>query len=366
MVKPRLAGRLRRSFWFIPLPEMSPLSARHVAPKPPPFGAGFWQVGRCNQSGAVPKSRPRPISAAPNLGKNILDVPDPPWQAALSRLVSWWDMERFDADHFCALAAEMERQAAWYRNNAGKSSPGAIPTWNQFQTLQGKLDNLVVECKAIGLRDSADSITEFRNSFAPKWGPTYERVGWHLDEIAKGIQREMKRTLFLYVPQQRSELYESPLEKWQAVIERFSPTSTDIEEGCKCFALDRYAGAVFHMVRVTEHGIIEIGHVFDSKDPKPGWRSVRTLVDRIVDGTPFKQLTSFEQKHFPFLEQVRPLMIAMERAWRDKISHAANDLILLSGDFQPGVAEDIMNATLAFMRRLASDLPEKEKKEASP
>jgi hypothetical protein len=106
-------------------------------------------------------------------------------------------------------------------------------------------------------------------------------------------------------------------------------------------------------------GLIEIGNVFDSKDPKPGWRSVRTLVDRIVNVTPFKRLSPFEQKHFPFLEQLRPLMLAMARAWRDKISHVANDLILLSGEFQAGVAEDIMAATLAFMRRLASDLPEK-------
>ncbi len=290
---------------------------------------------------------------------NNRNAASPPWFA--SRLVSWWDVERFAADQFCVLAAWIEHQAAWYRANVGEH-PNANPTWNQCKRLQRSLDDLALHCNEIGLRDSADGITEFRNSLSPQpWGPTYERVSWHLGEIAKGIQREMKRTLFLYVPQQRSEFYESPLEKWEAVIKRFHKTSTDIEEGCKCFALDRYAGAVFHMVRVTERGIIEIGRVFDSKDPKPGWRSVRTLVDRIVDGANFKKLTPFEQKHFPFLEQVRPLMIAMERAWRDKISHVANDLILLSSEIQDGVAEDIMNATLAFMRRLASDLPKKAK-----
>lgn len=151
-------------------------------------------------------------------------------------LVSWWDVERFAADHFCAVAAWIEQQAAWYRDNGGKS-PGANPTWNQCQALQQKLDDLALQCKAIGLRNSTDSIAALRDKLSPKpWGLTYERVGWHLSELAEGIQREMKRTLFLYVPQERSEFYESPLEKWQDVIKRFSRISTDIEEGCKCFA----------------------------------------------------------------------------------------------------------------------------------
>ncbi len=47
----------------------------------------------------------------------------------------------------------------------------------------------------------------------------------------------------------------------------------------------------------------------------------------------------------------------MKMVWRNKISHAAGNLTVLKSEFVPDVAEEIMNATRVFMRRLATDLP---------
>jgi hypothetical protein len=48
-----------------------------------------------------------------NDGSSSISEPaSPPWFRVATGLVSWWDVEKFAADHFCALAAEMERQAA--------------------------------------------------------------------------------------------------------------------------------------------------------------------------------------------------------------------------------------------------------------
>lgn len=279
-----------------------------------------------------------------------------PWEVAPYRLVSWWDVERFAADHFCALAAWIENRAAWYRSVA-RESPGANPTWNQRQALQRNLDDLALRCKAIGLRGSADSITEFRNSLSSKRGPTYERVGWHLGEIAKGIEREMRRALFLYVPQQRATFYTEPLKGWEPVLQRFKKATEDIEEALKCFALDRYGGAVFHMMLVAERGALEIANFIGTDDAKPGWRTATLALERITQRTEYRKLPTKEQQYFGLFEQVLPLMLSMQRAWRDKISHADNRLMLLSGDFQAYVAEEIISATRAFMRRLAEDLP---------
>jgi len=56
-------------------------------------------------------------------------------------------------------------------------------------------------------------------------------------------------------------------------------------------------------------------------------------------------------------------MLGMQNAWRHKISHAANRLVLETGEFQPYVAEDILVATRAFMRTLATELNKIEPRE---
>ena len=56
-------------------PDFSPLTTRQVAQdirrRKYPKGGRVWQVGRCSQSGAVPKSRPAPY---PNSYAAALDV----------------------------------------------------------------------------------------------------------------------------------------------------------------------------------------------------------------------------------------------------------------------------------------------------
>ncbi len=281
-----------------------------------------------------------------------------PWVERPSGLLSWSDMERFSAEQFCLIAGWIERNAEKYKQQAQKA-PTAKCSERVRIKLLANLKSLKSWCSLAGLHDSADAITAFIQKLPPDSEVTYGEIGWQLKERAEGIQREMKRHLFLYVPEERSQFYKSPLYKWELVIERFPSATNDIEEAAKCFALDRYAGAVFHMTRVVEHGVIEIGKLIDVKDPRPGWRSVRIALERILQKTEYSKLTALEKAHYRLLEQMFPAMLSIERAWRDKISHVANDLILLSGEFHPDVAEDIIDATRAFMRRLAMELPKR-------
>jgi hypothetical protein len=67
--------------------------------------------------------------------------------------------------------------------------------------------------------------------------------------------------------------------------------------------------------------------------------------------------TDFERDNYQFLEQVHATAEALQVAWRNKISHAQGRLVLVSKDFSPEIAEEILFATRAFMRRLAGGLP---------
>ena len=271
-----------------------------------------------------------------------------PWRAEVYRLVSWWDVEKFAADKFYAIGMLLEAQAR---------RVGSMTSEADLAKLRLDLRQITAHCVSLGLNVSAELITQ--KSSALKSIRSANAIGRDLKAISDCIGIEMKQTLFLYVPQERAKWYLEPLKDWEIVIDVVPDAIHDIEEGFKSFALDRYGATVFHMMQVAEHGALEVGKLIGVNDPKAGWRSVRLAMLRIVQNTEYKKLTALEQQHFPLLEQLLPLMLSMERAWRDKISHAANRLILLNTEFQPYIAEEIISATRSFMRRLAKDLPNK-------
>jgi len=129
-----------------------------------------------------------------------------------------------------------------------------------------------------------------------------------------------------------------------------------VEEMHKCFALSRYAGAVFHSVQTIEFGLLDLGKFLDVDDPKSGWTAVANKLDKLTKAK-FQDLSDKHQKNFAFIEQMQATVTALKNAWRNKISHAHGKLVLVTSEFAPDVAEEIIMATRAFMRRLATELP---------
>jgi hypothetical protein len=130
----------------------------------------------------------------------------------------------------------------------------------------------------------------------------------------------------------------------------------DVEEASKCFALSRYAAAIFHSVQVVEVGVIELGKLVGVTDPLPGWSATTNRLQNIIKKG-HEARTPFERQHFAFFEQIQGTIEGLKNAWRNKVSHAYDKLTLLTADFSPDVAEEILFATRAFMRRLATDAP---------
>jgi hypothetical protein len=72
---------------------------------------------------------------------------------------------------------------------------------------------------------------------------------------------------------------------------------------------------------------------------------LKKIIDKKYD-----QRTEFEKKHSPFIEQMQGTVQALKNAWRNKISHARGQrLLLVDSEFTPDTAEEIMTATRSFM-----------------
>jgi hypothetical protein len=170
------------------------------------------------------------------------------------------------------------------------------------------------------------------------------------------------RTFFALSPRE-AEYFENPRHGWEITIDRFPSIGDDVEEA-KCFALSRYSAAVFHSTQVVESGLIELGKFLKVNDPLSGWAAVSQALKKVIDKK-HTDRTKFERKNFRFLEQIQGTVEGLKNAWRNKISHVQGKLTLMSVEFSPEIAEEILLATRAFMRRLAEDLPKPKQKKAA-
>ncbi len=159
-----------------------------------------------------------------------------------------------------------------------------------------------------------------------------------------------------------AEMYEHWQKGWEPIIDRFPGTISDIEEAQKCFALSRYAASVFHSIQVVESGLVELGVFIKVTDPKSGWTAVASELKKIVSKKR-DDMTDFEKQNFQFLEQVHGTVEALKNAWRNKVSHVQGKIILMTREFSPEVAEEVLFASRSFMRGLATGLPAKMEQE---
>ena len=186
----------------------------------------------------------------------------------------------------------------------------------------------------------------------------YSEVYPLADELRGRLIDEMASKSFWALTTREYEYYEQPRKGWEEIIGRFPDSLTDVEEASKGFALSRYAAAVFHSIQVVEVGLIALGQFIGVSDPHSGWTAVSKALDKIITKK-HEDRTAFERDNFKFLEQVQGTVAGLKNAWRNKISHVQGKLVLMTKDFTPEVAEEILFATRAFMRRLAGGLPPK-------
>ena len=222
-------------------------------------------------------------------------------------------------------------------------------------TLQEALKELFDICDAMALPASRLSVQKLY-LVLDKENPDPEIIAALWTELSGRLQDETSGRTFFALSPSEAENFGQPRQGWEKIIDRFPQAAMDIEEANKCLALCRYAASVFHSVQITEVGIIALGKLVDVTDSRPGWTATAGKLKKIIDKK-HQDRTVFEQANFAFIEQIQATVEALKNAWRNKISHTDGRLTLLTADFSPDVAEDILSATRAFMRRLATDAP---------
>jgi hypothetical protein len=282
------------------------------------------------------------------------------WDApGTGRMRSLWDiMRRLSISRLMTvvnLGATAAHQARVEQMTPGKISTDPMTGESRDRRIGFYVD-VESDCLELELIASGATVRKILRKLQTDSSTTYHELSSMEVELEGRLSDELRKRMFMVMSFRESQIYDEPRKGWHEIIVRFPDTLTDVEEASKCFALSRYAAAVFHSLQVVEVGLIELGKAIGVSDPKSGWTATTHRLNAIIKKG-HEARTPFEREHFHFFEQMQGTIEGLKNAWRNKVSHAQGRLALMTSDFTPDIAEEILFATRAFMRRLATEIP---------
>ena len=168
-------------------------------------------------------------------------------------------------------------------------------------------------------------------------------------ELRERINDDLRGKHFFYVPASDIGFYEKPVQFGEEVHSKFPTTITDVEEAGKCLALGRYTASVFHLMRVMEAGVKELGSKVGLRKvllERP-WGELARDIGTQVGKMPQKPARLMRKKEE--YATVLAHLNAVRLAWRNTTMHPK-----LS--YTSEEAHEIFGHVKAFMRDLAGIL----------
>jgi hypothetical protein len=231
-----------------------------------------------------------------------------------------------------------------------KDDPKLVPRDMVIAAL-GQFDGIKPQLVASGLTNTVAQMERAESI----WNSCHNcsLFGLQCVEILHRLEDELAAKVLLMIPAAVQPLYETPRVGWEHCISRF-PILDNVDEMNKCFAFGRYTASVFHSLLIAEAGLIELGRHIGVTDGKLGWDATSKKLESIV-----KAGRSDYSLAIPFngLEQINQCVQSMKMAWRNKVSHEANRLMIMVPDFSEPIAQEVIYATRSLMSRLAIEIP---------
>jgi hypothetical protein len=88
-----------------------------------------------------------------------------------------------------------------------------------------------------------------------KFDITYDRIANSVHFLLEAVESELTLRRFAFVPVSRALKLDNIDKDWADVQEEFPTAKADIRDAVECYALDKHRACIFHLMRVSEHGL---------------------------------------------------------------------------------------------------------------
>lgn len=173
-----------------------------------------------------------------------------------------------------------------------------------------------------------------------------------LKELLNDIVLEFSSPYFLMVPAERRWLYEQRQPVFgPEVLARFPKAQYDIAAAGRCFALDEWTAAVFHLMRVLEKGLhalaAELQIPMAANIELENWKNIIDQIEskiRSLEQLPKSPMKSETLKAY---SQMASNFWYFKEAWRNHVNHSRET-------YDEREALNIFNHVRIFMQELAA------------
>ena len=171
---------------------------------------------------------------------------------------------------------------------------------------------------------------------------TNPQAAEQLVNLDRMIRWEMESHLFFFISPELAKYYDKPDLLGAAVIAKW-PTALqyDIVEAGNCYAMSRSTAVVYHLMRVMEVGVQELGTKLGvSLANEKNWQNILDEVNKAIKALPAKSPATVG------LAQAAANLYAIKLAWRNEVMHP-NDTYTLDE------AKNLIAQVKIFMEQLA-------------
>jgi hypothetical protein len=261
------------------------------------------------------------------------------WQPVPYRLYSLFDMARLFLNEYFDVVRTL---VSWYTFQH-RGATGLFGRNESGEDMVEKLRDIGTSLMRIGLTVAAErakmGVETMGHDFA-----TWDMFRQTCAEIYNVAQCESRSKLFLYVPADRAEFYETPQAFGAEVFQSFPSANDDIAEACTCLALDRGTACVMHLSRVAEVGLRALAAEMKIPTQNDWGRYLAEINDELAKRYKTSGARSADEQ---FYAEAALIFDQMRRAWRNPSMH-------VDRSYSSERAKEILESVRSFMKHLAT------------
>jgi hypothetical protein len=257
-------------------------------------------------------------------------------------------MLEFSALKFYKIGAALERIIELANEYNPEEKIGLIKPFSELA------DDISQQCSRIGLTQSAHLAKRLSRILTPEC--LIATLKADIESLDSVVRNELKSEFFLWVSTEQASYYKKAPEDLlgRECLDRFFDSGIEQEaaEAMRCYALDRSTACAFHLMRMTEAGLRAFATAIGYQPQRGNWNwgEVFKEYDRQFRLDP-KSRPAHWQSHGDFLEEISGDLRAVQKAWRNHVSH-------LDKSYTEPQAEYLLRVIPVFIRHLSTRLDE--------
>jgi hypothetical protein len=269
-------------------------------------------------------------------------VAEIPWVESPHALISWWDVEKFSANEFCILCANLTSLVNLYA-----AQPNKPFVFQDKAELIGHLNAWSEKCREVGLEVAPLQIDAARDAVMQR-DVSRPQISDMLVGLGQAITSEMSIHLFLWIPKEKSKYYEQDELFGPVTASAFPSAARDIKAAGSCYAESKNTASVMHLMRVLELGLTALANRLAVPIRKPDWENLINDIEAAIAKINGPHARPDWKKDREFYAGAAKDFRYFKNAWRNNVMH-------IHEHYDDLEAREILDHVKSFMAHLSKN-----------